>query len=516
MKRIIKTSILTLIFLTSVNSCRDAIDIVQAGEINNEQTFRSVGDLQKYLLGDVYTTMSITNEVAVSAFFTDETGQGPANSDLTPGMHQFFVDTADPISSSLWLRNYTTINRVNRLLNVAELIKPTSAEMREYNSILAEARAIRAFAYFSLETYFSPDLKSDDALGVILTTKIPAHSDKLPRVKNSEIFALIESDLAYADANLIDPTNRNYFFVSKNFLNAFRARYNLYRGKYALAKQFATKVINESGLALVGVGTLPASVPGTEEWHRSLNSYNSTSAIAKMYNDRERGEIIFALSRPPSGSWSNIGGIFNTNNSSTGGSPLYDMGRNLFNILNNTIGDIRRFIYVDPSSKLDPNYATNPDYKNSDVIVIDKYPGKFQGTNPLRNDEKVFRLSEMYLILAECAVAEKDYAAAAAHIKRIRDARNYIAPVSIPVYTSDAQAYADILQERRVELAFEGHRYIDLKRLGAVAGKSIDRHPTDDVPTVPVTLPISDYRFTLPIPRNEIQGNPDIQQNPGY
>jgi len=43
----------------------------------------------------------------------------------------------------------------------------------------------------------------------------------------------------------------------------------------------------------------------------------------------------------------------------------------------------------------------------------------------------------------------------------------------------------------------------------------MDRHATDD--TVPVTnLPNNSYKYTLPIPINEIAGNPNIQQNPGY
>lgn len=206
--------------------------------------------------------------------------------------------------------------------------------------------------------------------------------------------------------------------------------------KHALAKQFATKVINESGLSLVGVNTLPTSTTGSSAWHTSLNSYASTSAIAKMYNDKERGEIIFALSRPTSGSWTNIGSIFNTNNLSLRRKPLYDMGRNLFNILDSTPGDIRRYIYVGTLHLKLTLTMPQTDYKNSDVLVIDKYPGKYQGTNPLRNDEKVFRLSEMYLILAECAVVENDFVSAAGYIKQIRDKRNYIGSVTLPSYTS--------------------------------------------------------------------------------
>ena len=43
------------------------------------------------------------------------------------------------------------------------------------------------------------------------------------------------------------------------------------------------------------------------------------------------------------------------------------MGRKLFNLINENTNDIRRWAYIDPTSKLDANYKTNPDYKASDV-----------------------------------------------------------------------------------------------------------------------------------------------------
>ena len=70
-----------------------------------------------------------------------------------------------------------------------------------------------------------------------------------------------------------------------------------------------------------------------------------------------------------------------------------------------------------------------------------------------------------------------------------------------------------------MELAYEGHRYKDLKRLGVAAGVGIDRDPIAcNIQGDACTLPSSDYRFTLPIPIIEINANPGIaeQQNPGY
>ena len=89
----------------------------------------------------------------------------------------------------------------------------------------------------------------------------------------------------------------------------------------------------------------------------------------------------------------------------------------------------------------------------------------------------------------------------------------------MPSYANKAEALRDILKERRAELSFEGHRYVDLRRLGAQAGVSNDRSPLDDGGAglnAPLSLPITDYRWTFPIPSAEKLGNPSIVQNPGY
>lgn len=197
------------------------------------------------------------------------------------------------------------------------------------------------------------------------------------------------------------------------------------------------------------------------------------------------------------------------------------MGRNLFDLLSQPLGggaeDFRRWAFVDRSSTIssDPANAT----RLSEVIVIDKYAGKTGGHSS--NDLKVFRLSEMYFIKAECRVRANDRPSAASLIQTVRQARNYIpgATVPTPTYGSNQEAFADIMLERRKELCFEGHRYIDLKRLGADAGiTSTDRYFKDSEnssATNPANISITDYRFTLPIPQAEINVNP-IEQNPNY
>ena len=89
---------------------------------------------------------------------------------------------------------------------------------------------------------------------------------------------------------------------------------------------------------------------------------------------------------------------------------------------------------------------------------------------------------------------------------------------TIAVPANQQAAWAEILKQRRVELAFEGHRYIDLRRVGPKAGVDINRSPLDCAVNGACFLSSSDYRFVMPIPSSEIGANPAIagQQNPGY
>ena len=58
----------------------------------------------------------------------------------------------------------------------------------------------------------------------------------------------------------------------------------------------------------------------------------------------------------------------------------------------------------------------------------------------------------------------------------------------------------DILDERRRELAFEGHRFHDAKRL------------QEDIDGIPYNA----GRLVMPLPQDDIDTNPNLEQNPGY
>ena len=542
----------SLILLT-LFSCEDALDFVQDGELNDEALFTSVDNMQ-LVLNEVYddVRLNVINEQEVGSRLTDEVAIGDA--EFPGGTHSFQVFSTNAFAENIWQTKYFAIDRANRLIRGAGLFTPPDEDIVEYNNILAQARAIRAFCHFQLLTYFSPDISNDDSeFGVMISREVQSPQTDLPRSTVGEVFTFIEEDLDFASANLTNPTSGagSYNFFNTNIIDAMRARMYLYRENYNLAEQFADNLINNSGIELAScTGPLPENFPLTSDETSQIGAEGSTSfdtpppatseiqralfqmdrsavgfPIAPDYRlmwiDAIQGEVIYSM--PRANNDGNYISIYNTNQSYTGGAPLLDMGRNLYELFTEPLGggaqDFRRWCFVDRSSTIAANPTTAT--RGSEVIVIDKYPGK-SGSHSA-NDEKIFRMSEMYFIKAECRVEAGDLSGAADLIQEVRQARNYIAGATVPTpnYANIQEAYADVLLERNKELCFEGHRYIDLNRIGPKAGvQETNRFETDSEnsgATNPFNISVTDYRFTLPIPQDELNVNTNnMFQNPGY
>ena len=136
----------------------------------------------------------------------------------------------------------------------------------------------------------------------------------------------------------------------------------------------------------------------------------------------------------------------------------------------------------------------------------------------------VFRLGEIYLNYAEAEAELGQTATALTYLNKIRE-RAGMPDVVSPGGTDLIQK---IRQERRVELCFEGHRFFDLRRWGIAdqgAGDALGIiiTPTNaqnttfsyQVDTVQTRVWQQSFYF-YPIPRSEIQADPQLTQNPGY
>ena len=148
--------------------------------------------------------------------------------------------------------------------------------------------------------------------------------------------------------------------------------------------------------------------------------------------------------------------------------------------------------------------------RGANVKVINKFPN----TGSADKDEtKVIRMSEVFLIAAEAAYHTGDEPGALTYLNAVATQRD----PNFTGYSSSGQSLLDdILLERRKELAFEGHRYWDLasNNLDVVRVNLAGNYPGN----VPLTLSANDFHRILPIPQSELDANPSIreQQNPGY
>lgn len=496
MKKINK--ILFVGLLAVLMGCNDAIDIRQPGRLDAANAFTDVVDLQLGVLG-LYNEMDTTPKISLAANFTDEIAIGFDNGGQGIALYDFVLNAASNAASDFWVRNYRVNNRCTILIEAAQNITPDANDQATYDNILAQAYFIRAYANFELLVYFSPDPRDDSALAAPVIDFVAPLDIQPLRNTTGELW-----DYIYADINAaasLSNVQSDPLFVSRDAINALRARMALTRGDYTAAESLA--------------GNLVASYPLANQTQYQL-----------MFLDADNTEVIFKLERTQNdtydgqGSTGNVsaggwaGSVFAFVDATLDGSPYFEMDRSVFNLLDPS--DIRYTVNVAPTSIINPDYATDPDPVNTDVLVIQKYPGS-EG-QPLMNDLKVFRSSEMLLIQAEARAAQNNLSGAAQLVKQLRDARLGSAQ-DLPSYSSTTEAYADILQERKVELCYEGFRYEDLKRLGADANVGVERDNTDCTEqSGACTLSATDHRFTLPIPIVEINANPGIggQQNPGY
>lgn len=500
-KNIIKLTITACLVL--FYSCDDAIDIEQVGRVTADVAFESVQDLQEGLTG-VYGTLDMTKEVSMAANYTDETEEGTENGGQgrTTGA-VFNLNAGSAAASTFWTNGYQELNAVNRVIAAADLVTPKDAtETAQKNNVLGQAYALRAFSHFQLLSYYSPDYADDNALAVIKLDFVPSIADKLLRNTNGEIYASIDADLTKATSLLTETSNP--ILVSKDFVLALRARVAAYKQDYVTAQSLAQDLVNRYPLA-------------------SRTNYRF------MFSDLSNDEVIFKLRRDINGIYDNqpgsgtvatsgwIGGVFAFVSTSASGGPYYEFNRSLFNLFDSE--DVRYDVCLNESeSIIAPDYTNTGNYRAEDVLLVAKYPGK--PGQPLLNDHKVFRSAEMLLIVAEAKAHNNDLLGAAQDIQTLRTARYSAGNVpALQVFNSKQEAFAGILNERRVEFAFEGHRWKDIKRLGVRANQGAERDPISVAEYgMTQSLAPDDYRFTLPLPIVEFNANPGLreQQNPGY
>lgn len=439
-----------------LTACNSQLDIKPVNSVATSQALSTAADLNALLVG-AYDGLGGVNLYGGSLIRDAELlATVPATGDVLwtgtfVAPQQIYVkrilvnnDQAD----ATWTNAYRTINICNTVLANLNL-----ALAVDQPRIEGEAKFIRGSIYFELvrlygKTWGDGDNATNPGVPIVTTpTVVLDASSNVPRSSVTAVYAQALQDLTDAAAKL--PAS-NGFFATQGAANAQLSRVYLQKADYPNAVKAADAVIGSKTYQLV-------TLANVFDNRQSQNGLNTAETIFAMQNTDQDG--------------------INDLNTFYGSS---DVGGR---------GDI----------ELTDTFLSQfgPDDKRAGLIYTDAVDAirtvKF--INQYGNIQ-VFRLAEMYLTRAEANFRAGTTVGAAplADINVVR-ARAGAAPL-----TAAGLTLANILKERRLELAFEGTYIHDLKRTKSSVG----------------TFTYNDPKLLFPVPLREVTTNPMLVQNTGY
>lgn len=489
-----KLTLITLIALVGTLSACDAfLDVEPRTAVTGEQAFQGISGAEA-LLNATYDQLQKENRYGQHyMLYADALADNINFTVVHSGRYNGPVTNGTGSHFGGWGNMYLAINRANLLLANIDAVEDNLPNLEETKArIKGEALFLRAINYFDLVRVYSymPGLEVNGwDRGVIVRTEPvlgPGDANLRSRESNAMIYDMVLADLGEA-FQLLQGTERNSnMHATRAAVDALRARVHLHLGNWAQAETYAA-----SSLALSG-RTLTSAAQYVSSWTAS----NRRHAEAIFEMDMEQGQD---------------GAATNSNEalaSLTDGSSTRSFNFHVIptvDLLNaHEPDDVRLGMYLEaepPSANSPDDQASGADF-GSTVYYSQKWN---HSVTAFVDRVPIFRVSEMYLTRAE-ALAEQGQAGAARTIlNEFRAARGL---PEVDGSLSGGALVDAILLERRLEFAFEGQRFFDLKRRGEALPK-----PQTDGATV---IPYSDFRILAPIPNSQIELNPNLEQNPGY
>lgn len=354
-------------------------------------------------------------------------------------------------AEDLYRESYDVINATNIVIENANLI----TDLNDRKKAIAEAKFIQGLVYFDLVRYFALPFDattSNTQLGVIIKPKaiykyqgadLSAERNTVAQVYTKVISSLED---AYAD---LPVTNGE--FADKYAAQALLARVYLQQQNYPKALTSANDVITNGTYSL------------------------STTLLGAYNHDTKQSEDVFSIAITSQTGDNQVNNSYASTNLGGRGGDI-------------AIGGGYYLKFTDPNDK-----RSSFKYSNSlgDDLTL-KYTNQFADVN-------VIRFAELLLIRAEANIRLTSALGDTPRndINRIRTragANNFILAITL----------ADVLNERQIELAFEGFWIHDLKRTKTtIVGQS-------------KTFLYNDPKLVFPIPLRELNTNKKITQNAGY
>lgn len=502
-------SLMMVLGLGLLSSCD--MDKKPFGSIDETTAIRHLEDLGRFRTG-VYTAlrgMSAGGWVTNQDLQMDEFHGLVSNGNRVGTFSNGLLNSSDRDIESMFAGCYSRIATANYLIEKANELEATGAYEGQNLATLkrykAEGCFLRAYCYFFLADHFSQSYTKvanpeAEGTGAMIVTKYDPTGDitKYPKRSSLEAtYTRIENDLEEAYNGLkafeeVDPSNvaPNATYLSSYAVAAMQARVALVKGDYETALNKANEVID-------------------------CGTYNlaTIAELSNLWTNDESNEVIFRCFM------SNVEGLVSTGAAYTASTAMNsaDYIPTFSTLMLFADGDVRFDRYFTPW-RLDIEGSLYGAY------VFLKYPGnpalRTTGENNYVNMPKPFRLAEMFLVAAEAAT-HVDGANPSEYLNELR--KNRIEGYEDASYPANT-VMNEIMLERQCELLGEGFRMSDLRRwgLGFQRTESHAENPALDNVTVlagrAMKYEADDYRFTWPIPKTEMDSNPNLkgQQNPGY
>lgn len=442
-----KRKIIFALILTLITGCDDNLDTQPTDTLTPEQLLQDPLNLDKTLLG-AYWGAELLEGIFQSMTELLANEGDLAYRGFSPSYFEFdrkTVTNSNFFTGLFWFDTYGSINLCNIVLNNLALEEDTAIRAR----LEGEAKFLRGLQYFEMVRFYALPFEaggSNNQLGLPLVYDgVSSLSEVTYPSRNTvgEVYAQIIADLQDAYDLLPDD---NGFRADRYAARALLARVYLQQGNFSEARDAAHDVLVNSGHVLA---------PDLASAFN--NESDGVEDIFAMQITTQSGQNVF------NAFWATIefGGNLPTG-AVTVEAPFFE--------LFNGKDDRAEFFY-----------------EGIGTTVTSKWQGQFANV-PL------IRVAEMHLIRAECNFREGTSLGLAPEdeINALRARSNADPLIGVTL--------EDILEERKRELAFEGHRLHDAKRL------------LEDIDGIPYNAD----KLVMPLPPDEIDVNPNLEQNPGY
>jgi hypothetical protein len=474
MRNFNKIYILTILTLFAT-SCSDLLDTEPRQSISVEGALTSPEVLNGLLI-DSYDAYQGLGRLGSAWFVQPEIMADNFTRNINRGTFGAQYNNTLGAHMGAW-GNYNTLLSLNVVLEGADVLAPR---------VVGEAHALRALSYFYLMNvyaYMPTAIVADQNEGGVplITDAVLSLDDiTLPaRAPISDVYDFMLSDIATA-ISLLDNTGTKARFTRAGAL-ALGSRIALYGGKWDLAATYAQGAI-DSGLARLSTSAAYANDWATAVhpealWYLEFQNNENQGPNESMHSIYISGPTLL--------------------HANYAGNGDFTPSAEILRIVGSNPGDVRNGIFKPQSAA----GRANP------IGRIEMH--KFQGNTGQPNTDNipVFRMSEMYLNLAEAQYHNNNIPAAQAALQLIKR-RNY-SDLSLTVTTTGPELLLEILNERRLELIGEGHRFWDLKRYGRVNNKTA-ADLTGEL------IEFTDVRVLAPLPSGDLNLNPNLINNPGY